>query len=82
MLDYLKCHNPDTRIICMINETVSPELQNGYAEACRHYHIEYLFFPPKVSDTELLKDGHPTTKGHRAIYDAVRTYLQSDRAGE
>lgn len=82
MLDYLKHHNPDTRIICMISETVSPELQNGYTEACRHYHIEYLFFPPKASDTELLKDGHPTTKGHRAIYDAVRTYLQSDRAGE
>lgn len=77
MLDYLKHYNPNTRIICMISDIVSPELQKGYIEACPHYHVEYLFFPPEESDTELLRDGHPTTKGHRAIYDAVRKYIDN-----
>lgn len=75
MLDYLKRHNPDTRIICMISDIVSPELRNGYTKACQHYHVEYLYFPPKGSDTELFNDGHPTTAGHRVIYDTVRKYL-------
>lgn len=75
MLDYLKRHNPDTRIICMISYIVSPELREGYTEACRHYQVEYLYFPPKDSDTELLNDGHPTTQGHRAIYETVRKYM-------
>lgn len=75
MLDYLKRHNPDTRIICMISDIVSPELRNGYTEACQHYNVEYLYFPPKGSDTELFNDGHPTTAGHRVIYDTVRKYL-------
>lgn len=75
MLDYLKRHNPDTRIICMISYIVSPELREGYTEACRHYQVEYLYFPPKDSDTELFHDGHPTTQGHRVIYETVRKYI-------
>lgn len=72
MLHYLKRHNPEARIICMISVLVSDILKNGYIDACRHYNIEYLFFPPYESDEELLKDGHPTTKGHKAIFEAVR----------
>lgn len=75
MLDYLKRHNPRSRMICMISDIISPTLQKGFVEACRHYKVEHLFFPPEESDTELLKNGHPTAKGHRAIYDAVRKIL-------
>lgn len=73
MLDYLNTYHPDARIICLISAIVSEQLQKGYIEACRHYHAEYLIFPPEESDQELLKDGHPTTKGHWAIYQSVRT---------
>lgn len=73
MLDYLKKHHTDTRMICLISELVSEELRKGYIEACKYYGLEYLIFPPKEADAGMLKDGHPTTKGHRAIYEAVRT---------
>ena len=72
MLDYLKQYQKDARIICMISNIVSSKLRTGYVEACKHYHTEYLLFPPKESDPKLLKDGHPNTEGHRAIYQAVR----------
>ena len=74
MLDYLKRYNPHARIICMISDIISPELRKGYVEACRHYELEYVFFPPEESpcDNEWLKNGHPTTLGHRVIYEAVR----------
>lgn len=76
MLDYLKRYNPQTRVICMISAIVSKDLQKGYIEACKHYNLEYLIFPPKESDMDLLNEGHPTTKGHRVIYEAVRTMFR------
>lgn len=83
MLDYLKRYNPDSRIICMISELVSEELQKGYIEACGHYQLEYLSFPPGEADRDMLKDGHPTAKGHRAVYEAVRIMFvkNTDEAG-
>ena len=57
---------PSARIICLINSELKPEIANGYAEACRHYGIEYLQF--EKIDKRL---GHPTRQGMRDIKDAV-----------
>lgn len=70
VIHYLKQCHPHARIICMISFTVSLEIETGYVEACEHYGIEYVIFPSGEC-----KNGHPTAKGHRSIYETVRKYF-------
>lgn len=70
MISYLKENQPQARIICLISFTVSLELETGYIEACEHYGVEYFVFPSGE-----LNNGHPTTKGHACMYDAISIYL-------
>lgn len=61
---------PETRVICVLNRELKPEIWDGLKEACEKF---------KVSTVELdplnIEEGHPTITGMKEIKDTIKKYL-------
>ena len=61
---------PSTRLVCIINCDIKPEITNGYAAACRHYGVEYV----ALHGVEKM-NGHPSVKGMCEIKEQVKAAI-------
>ena len=57
---------PNTRIVCVINTQLRPEITNGMIEACAHYGVDCI----KLKDINKTS-GHPTIKGMEQIKNQI-----------
>lgn len=69
-LKILKDNLPETRIICLINTELKPEISDGMKNACKHYGIQAIAF--EAIDKTC---GHPTVKGMQDIKDQILSSL-------
>lgn len=72
MLDYLVREAPKSKIVCIINSELKPEITQGQIDACAYYGAHALL----LTDIEK-KWGHPSIKGMSAISDQLKTFLKS-----
>lgn len=70
MLDYLTKEAPESKIICIINSELKPEITQGQIDACNHYGA----YPLLLEDIEKIW-GHPSVKGMTAISDQLSTFV-------
>lgn len=61
---------PQTRILCILNSELKPEIETGYKAACQTYQVEYL----QLEDIDK-KCGHPTIFGMKQIAEQVMKVL-------
>ena len=57
---------PNTRIVCVVNTELRPEITNGMIEACAHYGVDCI----KLKDINKTS-GHPTIKGMEQIKNQI-----------
>jgi hypothetical protein len=62
---------PGTRIIFMVNDCLSEQIESSIIEVCKHYGVEYI----KLEGIEL-RTGHPTIKGMITIKNQVLDFLK------
>lgn len=70
-LKRLKEELPDSRIVCIINSDLKPEISHGMKTACEYYGIQSVEL--KNIDKNC---GHPTVKGMRNIKEQVLKQLE------
>lgn len=71
MLDFYKTNAPKTRVVCIMNDGLKPEITEGMTAACEHYGVDYVTLEGIDKG-----DGHPTVKGMAQICDAMESYIQ------
>ena len=65
---------PDTRVICVLNTRLKPEIEAGFVSACAHSGAETVV----LEDIDK-KSGHPTVLGMQQIKDQLLAYLMRNR---
>ena len=71
MLDFYKKNAPRTRVVCIMNDGLKPEITSGMVAACEHYDVDYVMLEGIDKG-----DGHPTIKGMTQICGALESYIQ------
>lgn len=71
VLSHIRAHNPDTRILFVINTGFRPEQVAGMEQAAAHYGVSCL----RLEDI-YKQNGHPTALGMCQIADQIATALQ------
>lgn len=71
MLDYLTKEAPDSKIVCIINSELKPEITQGQIAACAHYGAHSLL----LKDIEKIW-GHPSVKGMAAICGQLTEFVK------
>lgn len=70
MLDYVTAHNPQARIVGIINTDLKEAIQCGIAQACAHYGVASV----QLHDISKI-NGHPDAMGMRQICAQVDAAL-------
>lgn len=68
---------PDTRLLCVINTKLRPEIEGCFVTACEHYGVDFVM----LEDIEK-KSGHPTILGMEQIKEQILDHLTCDPKGE
>ena len=71
MAAYVTQHNPQARVLCVINDIIKPEIRAGMLAAARHVHAE----PVELADIDRAC-GHPTRLGMRRIAKQIARALE------
>ena len=71
MLDYLTKEAPDSKIVCIINTELKPEIAQGQVDACAHYGAHALL----LEDIHKLL-GHPSVAGMTAMAEQVAAFVE------
>lgn len=71
MLDYLTREASESKIVCIINSELKPEIIQGQIDACRYYGA----YPLLLTDIEK-KWGHPSRKGMEAISSQLSAFVE------
>lgn len=72
MLDYMTKTAPKSKIVCIINSELKPEITQGQIDACAHYGAHALL----LEDIEK-KWGHPSIAGMTAICEQVAEFVEN-----
>lgn len=59
-------HLPQTRLLCVLNTKLRPEIAEGFVAACEHYGVDYV----ALEDIDK-KSGHPTILGMKQIKEQI-----------
>ena len=57
---------PETRLLCVINSKLRPEITEGLVSACEHYGVDYVV----LKDIDKIS-GHPTILGMKQIGEQI-----------
>lgn len=72
LVSYVKQHNPQARVLCVVNDILKPEIRSGLLLVARHYGAE------PVALTGIDKAcGHPTRLGMRQIAGQIGQALDA-----
>lgn len=66
LLDYTVKHNPQARILCIVNDVLKPEIHAGIVAAAAHYGVQAL----ELEGIEK-EFGHPNVRGMAQIAEQV-----------
>lgn len=70
MLEYLLQHNPQSKVIVLLNEGLKPEIHNGICCAAAHYGVMIV----ELYDIDK-QNGHPSAAGMQKIAEQVEAVL-------
>lgn len=70
VLDYLTKHNPQSKIVAVVNTQLHPEIHAGILEAAKHYDVTAV-----VLENIDKQCGHPSALGMRQIAEQIEAAL-------
>lgn len=75
LLARLKTLLPESRIVCIVNTELKPEITGGYLDSCREWGVA----PVMLQDIDKT-NGHPTVKGMAQIRDQILAAFEPEKA--
>jgi len=71
ILEYLVQHNPQSKVIALVNTGLKPDIHNGICSAAANYGVAAV-----VLDDIDKQNGHPSAAGMRKIADQIEAVLK------
>ena len=71
LLEYLVQHNPQSKVIALVNTELNPDIHSGICRAAAHYGVTAVV----LEDIDK-QNGHPSAAGMRKIADQIEAVLK------